>query len=88
MKNSMQLKLNQEKLPKVAMILHGPGEGDGTDMIEFVSLMIAFSENKIMVQCYAPDVEQDHIFDHVTNKKQNCLANKLKMARRNVLTES
>lgn len=78
----MTLNKNKNKEMKAAVIIHGPGDEDGTDLTEFISLMINLTQNKIQVTCYAPDILQNQIFDHFQGKP---MENELP---RNVLIES
>lgn len=88
MQRSLANKQKKSRLPNVAVVMHGTGHGDGTDILEFVSLMIHLSERKINVKCFAPDFKQIHVYDHVEGKQQNTHKGKWKMDERNVLSES
>lgn len=42
---------------KAAVVLHGCGDQDGTDILEVTSLIIALSEVNANVKFFAPDKE-------------------------------
>ncbi|MBL8747413.1 MAG: isoprenoid biosynthesis glyoxalase ElbB [Phycisphaerae bacterium] len=68
-------------MPKVAVILSGCGVFDGTEIHEAVSLLIHLSRAGAVYECFAPDVMQAHVVNHLTHKPAET-------ERRNVLVES
>ena len=64
----------------VAVILSGCGVYDGTEITEAVSTLIHLSSANAKIQCYAPDVKQMHVVNHIDGSEIN--------QERNVLIES
>lgn len=65
---------------KVAVLLHGCGVYDGTEIQEAVFSLLALAQKGHTYQCIAPDVNQHHVIDHTKGEEMN--------ETRNVLTES
>ncbi len=65
---------------KYAVLLHGSGVYDGTEIHEAVCCLLAISQLGHSYQCIAPDVLQHHVIDHTTGSEMN--------ESRNVFTES
>ncbi|GAP70238.1 enhancing lycopene biosynthesis protein 2 [Bacteroidales bacterium 6E] len=65
---------------KFAIILAGCGVYDGAEIHEATLTMLAISRQGAEYQCFAPDVDQTHVVNHLTGKEMN--------ERRNVLVES
>ena len=65
---------------KFAIILAGCGVYDGAEIHEATLTMLAISRQGAEYQCFAPDVDQAHVVNHLTGKEMN--------ERRNVLVES
>lgn len=65
---------------KYAVLLHGCGVYDGTEIHEAVCTLLAIAQAGHEYQCIAPDVAQYHVIDHTTG-------NEMKESR-NVLVES
>lgn len=53
-------------MKKVAVILSGCGVFDGSEIHESVLTLLALAEAKAAVQCFAPDIPQQDVIDHVT----------------------
>lgn len=68
------------KIKKIAVILSGCGVYDGTEIHEAVLTLYAISRQGAKYECFAPDIPQHHVIDHLTRKEMN--------VGRNVLTES
>lgn len=66
---------------KVAVILAGCGYLDGAEITESVSTLIALSRAGAEVRCFAPNIDQMHVVDHLTGEE-------VVGESRNVLTES
>lgn len=65
---------------RFAIILAGAGKGDGNDLHEAVLLLAACSRHGATYQCFAPDMEQHDVIDHLTGQPMP--------ERRNVLREA
>ena len=53
---------------RVAVVLAGCGHRDGAEIREAVFTLLALDEAEAQVQCFAPDVEQLDVIDHLTGK--------------------
>ena len=67
-------------MKKVAVILAGSGYLDGSEIREAVGVLWALSSHKVEVQCFAPDINQSDVINHLTGQPMD--------ERRNVLVES
>ena len=65
---------------KIAVILSGCGNKDGAEIHESVMTLWAIHKHGAEYQCFAPDVEQHHVLNFITNQEMN--------EKRNVLVES
>lgn len=65
---------------KIAVILSGCGVFDGTEIQEAVFTLLAISENGGSYQCFAPDIRQHHVLNHISGDEMKEV--------RNVLVES
>ncbi|WP_028693219.1 isoprenoid biosynthesis glyoxalase ElbB [Pseudomonas cremoricolorata] len=65
---------------KVAVILSGCGVYDGAEIHESVITLLRLDQRGAQVQCFAPNVEQLHVIDHLTGEETQ--------EKRNVLVES
>ncbi|KAF5404914.1 ES1 protein like protein mitochondrial [Paragonimus heterotremus] len=68
------------KRRNVAMILHGCGVYDGSEIYETTSMLIHLSKQKVNVSMFAPDKNQMHVINHLDGKPMSEI--------RNILTES
>lgn len=68
------------QMKKFAVILAGCGVYDGAEIHEAVLTLLAIDQAGASYQCFAPDMEQLHVIDHLTGKEMK--------ERRNVLTEA
>ncbi len=64
----------------IAVILSGCGHQDGAEIHEATLTLLAIHKNGAEYQCYAPDIAQHHVLNHITGKEMN--------EQRNVLIES
>ncbi|MGD9948027.1 MAG: isoprenoid biosynthesis glyoxalase ElbB [Desulfobulbus sp.] len=64
----------------IAVILSGCGHQDGSEIHEATLTLWAIHKNGAEFQCYAPDVKQHHVLNHLTGQEMN--------EQRNVLIES
>lgn len=65
---------------KVAVILSGCGVYDGAEIHESVLALLRLSQRGVQVQCFAPDIAQHHVVNHLTGQEM--------AESRNVLVES
>jgi enhancing lycopene biosynthesis protein 2 len=63
-----------------AVILSGCGHQDGAEIHEATLTLWAIHKNGADFQCYAPDIKQHHVLNHITGQEMN--------EQRNVLIES
>jgi len=72
----------------VAVILAGSGVYDGSEIHEAVLTLLYLDQQGVKVQCFAPDVEQLHVVNHLTgevaNETRNVLVESARIARGNV----
>ena len=55
-------------MKKVAVILSGCGVFDGAEIHEAVISLLALARQGATVQCFAPDVPQLHVINHLTGE--------------------
>lgn len=67
-------------MKKFAVILSGCGVYDGSEIHEATLTLLAIHNNECTYQCYAPDIEQHHVINHITGEEMP--------EKRNVLIES
>lgn len=65
---------------KFAVVLSGSGVYDGAEIHEAMLLLLAIDKNGGTYQCFAPDIDQHHVINHLTGNEMN--------ETRNVLVES
>jgi len=65
---------------KIGVILSGCGVFDGSEIQESVFTLLAIKENNADAVCFAPDIEQHHVINHLNGEEMN--------EKRNVLVES
>ncbi len=74
--------------PKIAVLLSGCGVYDGAEIHESVLTLLALDEAGAVYQCIAPDMEQEHVVNHLTgdhmNEKRNVLIEAARIARGNI----
>lgn len=66
---------------KVGVILAGCGVYDGTEIHEAVATLVALENHGLEAICFAPDIEQMHVVNHITGQP-------IEGEKRNVLIES
>ncbi len=73
---------------KIALILSGCGFKDGSEINEAVLTMLAIEEQTCSYQCYAPDIDQHHVVNHITDEEmketRNVLIESARIARGNI----
>jgi len=70
---------------KTAVILSGCGVYDGTEIQEAVFTLLAIQQQGGTYQCFAPDIDQHHVINHITGEempeKRNVLVESARIAR-------
>jgi len=64
----------------IAVVLSGCGVYDGAEIHESVMTLLALKRQGAAYQCFAPDIEQHHVVNHITGEEM--------AEKRNVLVES
>lgn len=77
-------------MTKVAVVLAGCGVYDGAEINEAVLTLLALEQQGADYQCFAPDVEQMHVVNHLTGEvaegeRRNVRVEAARIARGNVL---
>ena len=72
-------------MKKIAVVLAGNGVYDGAEIHESTLTMLAIARRGAKYQCFAPDVEQAHVVNHLNgeemNEKRNVLVEAARIAR-------
>ncbi len=72
-------------MKKIAVVLAGNGVYDGAEIHEATLTLLAIARNGAKYQCFAPDVEQAHVINHLTGEempeKRNVLVEAASIAR-------
>lgn len=76
-------------MKKIAVILSGSGVFDGSEIYESVLTFLRLEHNGVHYQCFAPNVEQLHVINHLTGEvaegeTRNVLVEAARLARGNV----
>ena len=76
-------------MKKIAVILSGCGVYDGAEIHESVLTLLALEQNQLDYQCFAPDIEQMHVINHLTGEvsdkeTRNVLVEAARIARGNI----
>ena len=78
-----------DKKKKVGVVLSGCGFKDGAEIQESVSTLLAIEKQNAEYQCFAPDVQQHHVINHLTgeetNESRNVLVEAARIARGKIL---
>ncbi|PHS73958.1 MAG: isoprenoid biosynthesis protein ElbB [Porticoccus sp.] len=74
---------------RVAVVLSGCGVYDGSEIYESVITLLSLDQAGAEVQCFAPDIEQLHVINHVTGEvaegeTRNVLMEAARLARGNI----
>jgi enhancing lycopene biosynthesis protein 2 len=76
------------KTRKFAVVLSGCGVLDGAEIHEATLTLLAITKNDGTYQCFAPDIDQYHVVNHLTGKemkeKRNVLVESARIARGNI----
>ena len=67
-------------MPKIGVLLSGCGVFDGAEIHEAVLTMLALDQAGATIVCMAPNVDQHHVVNHLTQEEM--------AEKRNVLVES
>jgi enhancing lycopene biosynthesis protein 2 len=74
---------------KIAVVLSGCGVFDGSEIHEAVFTLLSIVENGGHYQCFAPDMDQFHVINHITGnempEKRNVLIEAARIARGSIL---
>ncbi|MBW6536625.1 MAG: isoprenoid biosynthesis glyoxalase ElbB [Mariniphaga sp.] len=75
-------------MKKIAVVLAGNGVYDGSEIHEATLTLLAIARNGAQYQCFAPDVDQAHVVNHLTGEempeKRNVLVEAARIARGNI----
>lgn len=73
---------------KIGVLLSGNGVFDGSEIQEAVFTLLAIDENKAEAVCFAPNMDQHHVLNHITgdemNESRNVLVESARIARGNI----
>ncbi|HNX04775.1 MAG TPA: isoprenoid biosynthesis glyoxalase ElbB [Opitutales bacterium] len=77
-------------MPKVAVILSGCGSRDGAEVQESVLILLELDKAGAEVQCFAPDIQQEHVVSHLdgsvsTFRERNVLEEAARIARGDIV---
>ena len=77
-------------MSRVAVVLSGCGVYDGAEINEAVLSLLCLEQQGASYQCFAPDIEQMHVINHLTGEPaegetRNVLVEAARIARGNVL---
>ena len=75
-------------MKKIAVVLAGNGVYDGAEIHEVVLTLLAIARQGAKYQCFAPDIEQAQVINHLTGgqmpEKRNVLVEAARIARGNI----
>lgn len=75
-------------MKKIAVVLSGNGVYDGAEIQESTLTMLAIARQGAQYQCFAPDINQAHIVNHLTGEEmkgiRNVLVEAARIARGNI----
>jgi enhancing lycopene biosynthesis protein 2 len=73
---------------KIGVLLSGNGVFDGSEIHESVFTLLAIDENSAEALCFAPDIDQHHVLNHITgdemDETRNVLIESARIARGNI----
>jgi enhancing lycopene biosynthesis protein 2 len=73
---------------KIAVVLSGCGNRDGAEIHESTLTLLAIHKQGADYQCFAPDIPQHHVLNHLTgeemNEQRNVLVEAARIARGNI----
>ncbi len=56
-------------MKNIAVVLAGSGVYDGAEIHEAISTLLAIARQGAKYQCFAPDVQQAHVINHITGEE-------------------
>lgn len=75
-------------MKKIAVVLAGNGVFDGAEIHEATLTMLAIKQNNADYQCFAPDINQAHVVNHITGEEmaetRNVMVEAARIARGNI----
>lgn len=75
-------------MKRIGVLLHGNGVFDGSEIHESVFTLLAIAESGAEAVCFAPNVPQHHVVDHMTGREmpetRNVLVESARIARGNI----
>tara|TARA_B100000287_G_C20608174_1_gene770941 strand:- start:107 stop:790 length:684 start_codon:yes stop_codon:yes gene_type:complete len=75
---------------KVAVLLSGCGVYDGTEIHESVFSLLSLAQNNLEYICIAPDINQQHVVNHINgeelNQTRNVLIESARISRGEIIT--
>jgi len=71
-----------KKMKKIAVVLSGNGFYDGAEIQETTLTMLAIARQGAEYQCFAPDINQAHVINHLTGEEMSEIRNVLVEAAR------
>jgi len=75
-------------MKKIAIILSGCGVYDGSEIHEATLTMLAITKQGAQYSCFAPDIQQHHVINHITGNEmeenRNVLIESARIARGNI----
>ena len=75
-------------MKKIAVVLAGSGVYDGSEIHEATLTLLAIAEQGAKYQCFAPDIPQAHVVNHLTGEEmpeiRNVLVEAARIARGNI----
>ncbi len=73
---------------KIGVLLSGNGVFDGSEIHESVFTLLAIDEHNAQAVCFAPDIDQHHVINHISgeemNEKRNVMTEAARIARGNI----
>ena len=73
---------------KIGVLLSGNGVFDGSEIHESVFTLLAIDENNAEAVCFAPNIDQHHVLNHITGdemeESRNVLIESARIARGNI----
>ena len=75
-------------MKKIAVVLAGNGVFDGAEIHEATLTLLSIAKNGAEYQCFAPDINQAHVINHITGEEmpetRNVLIEAARIARGNI----
>ena len=75
-------------MKKIAVVLSGNGVFDGAEIHESTLTLLAIARHGVQYQCFAPDINQAHVVNHITGEEmpeiRNVMVEAARIARGNI----